>query len=173
MNEAMAKLTTFTRTTLTPMPAAERSLARTASMAEPSELVRSRATHQATTHERDQAEQAELEAGEGLAGADAEVEAEQRRAAHRAPLELDDLGVAEPHRLDRVRERERDHAEREPAQAQRRQADDDADDRGDQRREERRDRERDVPALGEVAERERRRRRPGRAGRARPGRRSR
>ena len=35
MNDAMAKLTTLTNTTLTPMPAAERSLARTASIAEP------------------------------------------------------------------------------------------------------------------------------------------
>ena len=48
MNDEIAKLATFTRTTFTPIPAADRSLARTASMAEPSVLVRNRATLQAT-----------------------------------------------------------------------------------------------------------------------------
>ena len=68
MNEAMAKLTTFTQTTLTPTPAADRSLARTASMAEPSELRRRRATPErderraSTRHE-----QAEADAWEGVA----------------------------------------------------------------------------------------------------------
>jgi hypothetical protein len=49
MNDAMAKLTTLTRTTLTPTAAAERSLARTASIAEPRALRRSTATPRATT----------------------------------------------------------------------------------------------------------------------------
>ena len=79
MNEAMAKLRTLTRTTLTPTPAAERSLARTASIAEPSELLRSRATPSATTHEREQAQQPELDPGEVVAAPDAEIDAEQRR----------------------------------------------------------------------------------------------
>ena len=84
MNEAMAKLTTFTRTTLTPMPAAERSLARTASIAEPSDAGPQPGDAERDEHERDQAQQAELEPGERLAGSDAEVDAEQRRWLHRA-----------------------------------------------------------------------------------------
>ena len=49
MNDANAKARTFTRTTLTPTAAAERSLARTASMADPRALRRSAATPTATT----------------------------------------------------------------------------------------------------------------------------
>ena len=48
MNDEIAKLAIFTPVTFTPMPAAERSLARTASIAEPSALVRSHATPSAT-----------------------------------------------------------------------------------------------------------------------------
>ena len=48
MNAAIANARILTRTTLMPAPAAERSLARTASMAEPSRLRRSSATDTAT-----------------------------------------------------------------------------------------------------------------------------
>src|SRR5262245_46820883 len=52
MNDAIAKLNTFTKTTFTPMPAADRSLARTASIAEPNELFRNHATPKATMTSR-------------------------------------------------------------------------------------------------------------------------
>ena len=66
MNEAIAKLTTFTQTTLTPMPAAERSLARTASIAEPNALVRSRAHEPGDDDQHDEAHEPELQPGERL-----------------------------------------------------------------------------------------------------------
>ncbi len=48
MNDAIAKASTFTRVTFTPRPDADRSLARTASIAEPNELRRRNATPHAT-----------------------------------------------------------------------------------------------------------------------------
>ena len=107
-------------------------------------------------HEHDQAEQPELHAREGVAAADAEVEAEQLRLGHPGALGTDDLGVAEPHRLDGVGQGERDDAEGQAPQPQRGQPDHHADHRGHERGQQRRERERDAPALGEAAERERR-----------------
>ena len=76
MNDAIAKLSTLTKTTLTPMPAAERSLARTASIAEPSELRAQQGDAHGDHDADDQAHEAERQAGELLPDADAEVDAE-------------------------------------------------------------------------------------------------
>ena len=64
MKDAIAKLAIFTAVTFTPMPAADRSLARTASIAEPSALVRSRAMPSATRDEGEETQQSELDARE-------------------------------------------------------------------------------------------------------------
>ena len=97
MNEAMAKATTFTKTTLTPTPAAERSLARTASMAEPRELRRSMATPEGDEDQGDQADEAEADPREGVAAPDAQVHPEQLRASRSWPARCPTMSVLRNH----------------------------------------------------------------------------
>ena len=63
MNDPIAKEMSFTRTTSMPAPAAERSLARTASISEPSRLVRSSGHADGHADEHQQHEEPELDAG--------------------------------------------------------------------------------------------------------------
>ena len=169
MNDAIAKLSTFTNTTLTPMPAAERSLARTASIAEPSELLRKQGHARRDDDADDQAHEPERQAWEVLAGTDAEVDAEDLGLPDGVAEGLDEVGVAEPDRFDAERQREGDDAERQPPQPQGGEPDEHAHDGRRRRREQRRDRERHAPVDRQVAQHERRRRRRGRAARATPG----
>ena len=128
------------------MPAAERSLARTASIAEPSELVRSRATPNATTTQHDQAHEPELQAREVLPGTDAEVDAEQLRLPDACCRRSSTMSVLRNQIASMAKaSAKRDDAEGQAPQPQRGEADEDADDRRGGRGEERRDRERHAP----------------------------
>ena len=135
MNEAIAKLTTFTKTTLTPIPAAERSLARTASIADPSALVRSRATPKATTTQTIRHMKPKDRRGKSLPIPTPRSSPKSFGCRDRVAERVDELGVAEPDRLDAERERQCDDPERQAAQAEGWEADEDADDRrGESRR---------------------------------------
>ena len=128
MKEPMAKASSLTRTTWTPDPAAERSFARTASISEPSRLVRSFATPTATSTSVARTSRQNDKRGKSVPTRSAEVDAEERRAADVLAVRRNQVGVAEPDRFERDCEREGDHGDREPADAQRGQADDDPDD---------------------------------------------
>ncbi len=145
MNAAMANARIFTRTTLMPAPAADRSFARTASMAEPSRLRRSNATDTATITSTPSTRRQNCEAW--VVGADArtEIEPEELRAADVPAFGRHVVGVVEPHGLHRVGHGERHHGDEQATDADRREADDHTDDRCAERSEDRRDRERDRP----------------------------
>ncbi len=154
MNAAMANARIFTRTTLMPAPAADRSFARTASMAEPSRLRRSNATDTATITSTAEHDEAELDAW--VVGADArtEIEPEELRSADVPAFSRNVVGIVEPHRLHRIGHRERHHRDEQATDADGRETDDHTDDRRAERSQDRCDRERDRPLRRQRREQE-------------------
>jgi hypothetical protein len=95
--------------------------------------------------QHDQAEHAERQVRVAVTGADAQVEAEDRRVLDRgAPETAVELRVVEPQVLQRGGQREGYHRDRQAPDAQRRQTDHDADDHREHRGQQRRERERHV-----------------------------
>ena len=127
MNDEIAKLAIFTPVTFTPMPAADRSLARTASIAEPSGLARSQATANATATSVNRQSKPNSKRGNAWPAPTPRFESEELGFRDRCTGRRNELAVTEPERFDGVREREGDDAERQAANAQRRKSDDDAD----------------------------------------------
>ena len=157
MNDAIAKLRTLTNTTLTPMPAAERSLARTASIAEPNELRPQQGDAERDDDADDQAHEPELTGvGTSFPAPTPRSDAEHLRLPDGVAEETRSRSVLRNQIASRPNaERERDDAEGQAPQSQGGEPDHDTDDRRRGRGEERRDRERHAPVDREVAQHER------------------
>ena len=99
-------------------------------------------------------EEAERESRVAGARPDRQVEPEERRAGDVLALDRHQVDVAEPHRFERDRERQRDHRDGQAADAHRGEREHDADHHRGGRGDDRRERERHVPVGGQRPEEE-------------------